>query len=44
MATGRKAASLAGKGLRTKGNTKSQKTVDASDLSQAKRKKPKKKK
>jgi hypothetical protein len=41
MATGKKPASLAGKGLTSKKTTQKLKTVDASDLSQAK--KPKKK-
>lgn len=45
MATGKRPASLAGKSLRKKGTPKNQKTVDASDLAQAKhkRKKPKRK-
>ena len=44
MATGKKPASLAGKGLENKKTKKNQRTIDASDLSQAlKRKKPKKK-
>lgn len=43
MATGKKPASKAGKGLASKTATKDQKTVDASDLAQAKRK-PKRKK
>lgn len=45
MATGKKPASLAGKGLRSKNTKKGQKTVDASDLAQAttKQKKSKKK-
>ncbi len=47
MTTGKKPASLAGKGLKDKETKKPQKTVDASDLSQAKQKnvkpKPKKK-
>lgn len=45
MVTGKKAASLAGKGLKNKQSSTSQKSVDASDLSQAKKKKkPAKKK
>ena len=38
MATGKKAASIAGKGLRSKKTTTSQKIVDGSDLAQAKHK------
>lgn len=44
MATGKRPASLAGKALQSKATSKKQKTVDASDLSQAKRRKPKKRK
>ena len=44
MTTGKKPASLAGKGLKNKNTPKKQKTVDASDLSQAKQKKQNKKK
>lgn len=43
MTTGKKAASLAGKELKSKGSLKAQKTVAASDLSQAKKTKSKKK-
>ena len=44
MTTGKKAASLASKELRNKRNPKSEKTVAASDLSQARKKKKAKKK
>ena len=44
MATGKKPASLAGKGLKNKSTSKKQKTIDASDLSQAPDKKSAKKK
>lgn len=46
MTTGKKPASLSGKGLSKKSTSRSQKTVDASDLAQApkKTKKPTKKK
>ncbi len=37
MATGKKAATLAGKGLRKKNTSKAQKTIDASDLAQVRR-------
>ncbi len=43
MATGKKAASLAGKVLSKKSTSKPEKTVAASDLSQTPPKKPKKK-
>lgn len=42
MATGKKAGSLAGKGLGKKSTSKNQKTVDASDLAQVPAKKAKK--
>lgn len=38
MTTGKKPASLSGKGLASKSTPKSQKTIDASDLAQAPRK------
>ena len=44
MTTGKKAASLAGKGLVSNRTAKRQKTIDASDLAQAKPKKKKPKK
>lgn len=44
MATSKKPASLAAKGLRDKKTSKSQKTVDASDLAQTKQKKIQRKK
>ncbi|QLH42631.1 MAG: hypothetical protein HWD59_07865 [Coxiellaceae bacterium] len=44
MSTGKKPASLAGRSLQRKGTSKNEKTVAASDLAQApKRKKPKSK-
>jgi hypothetical protein len=39
MATGKKAASKAGKQLRSKKSTKAERSVAASDMAQAKRKK-----
>lgn len=44
MTTGKKTASLAGKGLAKKSTPKTQRTVDASDLAQAKKKNKLKKK
>ncbi len=44
MATGKKAASLAGKGLGKKSTSKGQRTIDASDLAQAPEKSKRKKK
>ena len=43
MATGKKAASEASKELKSKGSTQAEKSVAASDLSQAKKKASKKK-
>lgn len=42
MATGKKPASLAGKGLKNQRTSRNQKTIDASDLAQVLKRKEKK--